>query len=521
MASDAPQGHDTTVLYEVFDLFTNLSRRSVEISAARSVPACLEILEKILRDLLRFEIYQIFEVQADGHTRWTAGKRPEEIGAPVNEGLARWALKSSQPVLVPWEGGRVAGQEMRSLILIPVGTHDHSYALVLAWVAFDEGQSSRILLQAMENLARVVAFSIESLRREEQTRQLRDLVDNILESVPLAILAIGRDDKVLACNRNLEFQCRVTRNEILGCSYKEAFPHAFAQVLESLILNTLQGQEATDFEYEQRLDEKTAFHLGITSSLLASAADQPMGVLFVIRDLSLSREVVKLRELDDMKSAFVHTVSHELKTPLTAILGGSELLGLQGDALNEEQRELVKIVDAGAKRLNALVTDLLDLSRLESGRVHLEPAPVDLANLAQEVALLVQSRNPKVKLRFDVQDPLPEPEADRAKIREVIENYLSNAMKYSPAGGNAVVKIWTEGQEVRFEVADTGVGIPEKHLPFIWDKFHRVDSATTAQIEGTGLGLAIVKHIVEMHGGKVWVRSTEGKGSTFGFSLPL
>lgn len=520
MTPSDPALTDAAALAEVFDLFTILSRKAAELSSVQTAEGCLETLEKILRDPLRFELYQIRSVQADGKLAWSGGLKDGETGAFVDDGLAQWALKGTQPLLVPWEGGAVAGQDVKSLILIPVATHRRPYALILVWVSFDEGQSSRLLLQALENLARQAAFSIERLRREAQTQELRQLVDSILESVPLAILAIGKDDKVLACNRNLEFQFGVSRGEILGKPYKEAFPHAFAQVVESLILGTLQGEGATDFEYEHRLDDKTSFHLGVTSGLLSSPSDEPMGVLFVIRDLSLSREVVKLRELNEMKSQFVHTVSHELKTPLTAILGGCELLNLQADALNDDQKELVKIVDTGAKRLNALVADLLDLSRLESGRVHLEPVPVDLGVLAQEVAVLCQPRNPDAPITLDVDPNLPEPEADRGKIREVIENYVSNAMKYSPAGGGVTVRIWPEENEVRLEVTDQGMGIPAKHLPFLWDKFHRVDSAAMTNIEGTGLGLAIVKHIVEMHGGKVWVRSEEGKGSTFGFSLP-
>lgn len=520
MTGEGDKAPPPTDLYDVVTLFLTLSRRAVEISAARSAAACLETLEKILRDPLRLETYQILDVAPGGATAWRLGLRPEEIGAPVDEGLVRWALKGSQTVLVPWEPGRAARAEARSLILIPVTTHERPYALVLAWVPYTEEQSSHLLLQALETLAREAAFTLENLERDRQNLELRELVDNVLESVPHGILAVDRDDRILTCNRNLEFLFRVNRAAIRGRSLTEAFPHAVAQLLTTLTLNTLKGQETTDFEYEHRVDEKTSLHLGLTSSLLASAGSRPLGVLFVVRDLSLSREVVKLRELDEMKSAFVHTVSHELKTPLTAILGGCELLTMQADALNAEQRELVGIVDAGAKRLNALVTDLLDISRLESGRVHLEPAPIDLAEIAREVAALVQPRNPRAPIRFEVADPLPEPEADRAKIRQVVENFLSNAMKYSPNGGEVLVRIGVEGDRVRFEVSDAGLGIPEKHLPFVWDKFHRVDNVA-GQIEGTGLGLAIAKHIVEMHGGRVWVKSVEGKGSTFGFSLPL
>ena len=232
-------------------------------------------------------------------------------------------------------------------------------------------------------------------------------------------------------------------------------------------------------------------------------------------------EVQKLRELDRMKSEFVHTVSHELKTPLTAILGGTEVLQTERDSFTPEQLEMLDIIDQGGKRLHALIMDLLDLSRLESGRVGLERSETDLDAVMREAAEGVRHKNPKCSLQLEVAPDLPTTMADGDKLKQVFENLIGNALKYSPKGGEVSARLWQEGDTLRFAVKDHGIGIAAEHIPLLFDKFYRVDSSTTAEIEGTGLGLAIVKHIIELHEGQLTVESAPGKGSTFGFTLPF
>jgi len=243
-----------------------------------------------------------------------------------------------------------------------------------------------------------------------------------------------------------------------------------------------------------------------------------LGRIYVFRDVTHEREV------DRMKTQFVSMVSHELRTPLTSIKGFTEMI-LDEDAgeINEEQREFLGIVEANADRLIALVNDLLDISRIESGRVELK---LDLADVDEMMTIVVATMAHLIEeksqtLEVVVDQNLPQIQLDRDRIIQVLTNLLSNAYKYTQAGG--VIRLSAEREDgfLRFAVADNGFGISEQDQEKLFTRFFRVDSELTREIGGTGLGLNIVKTIIEMHGGEVAVDSELGVGSTFGFTIPM
>ena len=237
---------------------------------------------------------------------------------------------------------------------------------------------------------------------------------------------------------------------------------------------------------------------------------------------TLARTNEELRELDQMKDLFVSGVSHELRTPLTSMLGYLEILrGGEAGELSDDQQRFLEIVDRNCHRLYNLIDDILFLSRLDSGRFHLERASVDLGRL---VAERVQSIGPaaekkQIEVHLDVADASLALWADASRLAQVIDNLLSNGVKFTPEGGEVFVAVGTLGETVRLEVRDTGVGIPEDEAGRLFERFFR---ASTAQnIQGTGLGLAITKEIVEAHDGTISVRSTVGVGTTVTVDLPL
>jgi PAS domain S-box-containing protein len=243
-----------------------------------------------------------------------------------------------------------------------------------------------------------------------------------------------------------------------------------------------------------------------------------LGRLYVFRDITHEREV------DRMKTQFVSMVSHELRTPLTSIKGFTEMI-LDEDAgeINEEQREFLGIVEANADRLIALVNDLLDISRIESGRVELK---LDLADIDEMMIIVVATMAHLIEeksqtLEVVVDQNLPQIELDRDRIIQVLTNLVSNAYKYTQAGGYIRLSAEREDKFVRFAVADNGFGISEQDQEKLFSRFFRVDSELTREIGGTGLGLNIVKSIIEMHGGEIILDSELGVGSTFAFTLPL
>jgi signal transduction histidine kinase len=243
---------------------------------------------------------------------------------------------------------------------------------------------------------------------------------------------------------------------------------------------------------------------------------QPAGVILVLHDVTL------LQQQDEIKRGVISTVSHQLKTPLTSIRMATHLLLEEKvGPLTEKQTELLVAAKEDSDRLHNILNNLLDLSRIQSGRAQIEVSAVSPHLIVLEGVEPFRSaaRDQGVSLDVEVLDDLPEVEADPTRINHVFANLLSNALKYTPPGGKITLSAKTDEEGVQFSVSDTGRGIPSKYLPKIFEHFFRVPDQGTGTGAGAGLGLAIVKQIVEAHGGTVDVESSEGQGTTFIFTL--
>lgn len=238
---------------------------------------------------------------------------------------------------------------------------------------------------------------------------------------------------------------------------------------------------------------------------------------------ALTAANAQLQELDRMKDAFLSMVTHELRTPLTVISGITEMFeaGIYGE-LAAQQSEQIRQVSLQAQRLRQLVNDLLDLSKMEAGMMRLRREMLDPRSLVAAVVeqLTTIAAQAGVILRNQVGYDLPEVNCDGQRIEQVLVNLISNAIKFTPAGGQVMISANDLSDTVRFTIADTGRGIPPEALPHVFNKFFQVQSSTESGANGTGLGLAIVKHIVELHVGEVAVESEVGQGSRFSFTLP-
>jgi PAS domain S-box-containing protein len=234
------------------------------------------------------------------------------------------------------------------------------------------------------------------------------------------------------------------------------------------------------------------------------------------------RDVTERREVDRMKDEFVSVVSHELRTPLTAIRGSLGLLaaGKAGEVPERGQR-MLDIAVQNTDRLIRLINDILDLERIESGKVGMEPRLVNAAELAHNAAEVMLPMAERAGVGLFVEAEAVRLLADADRILQVLTNLISNAVKFSPPGASVEVRVEPVGGEARFRVADQGRGIPEDRLESIFERFQQVDSSDSRQKGGTGLGLAICRTIVTQHGGRIWAESAPGEGSTFHFTIPL
>ncbi|MBI2939197.1 MAG: GAF domain-containing protein [Chloroflexi bacterium] len=254
--------------------------------------------------------------------------------------------------------------------------------------------------------------------------------------------------------------------------------------------------------------------------LIAALTEDAALALEQARLAEAAAQAEAYRQANALKSEFLANVSHDLKTPLTFIYGMAELLATRPFDEAERHGHLAELA-AAAKRMATMIDELVDLSRLEAGQLELQPAPLDLGALLRDAVALFADRSPRHRLMVETPPVLPVVIADRRRLERVVENLVSNAIRYSPDGGTVTVRAVTEGRKVVIEVEDQGIGIPPEEVPRIFGRFYRVRSPTTAGIAGTGLGLAIVKRLVQAHGGTIDVRSEVGRGSVFRIALPV
>lgn len=240
--------------------------------------------------------------------------------------------------------------------------------------------------------------------------------------------------------------------------------------------------------------------------------------------VTLLQDVTRFKNLDRMKSEFMATVSHELRTPLTSINMAIDILSQEvlGE-VNERQLDMLSTAKDDCERLTKLVRELLDLSRLESGRYELKREKVNVRSLVDEALkpLRLQFQEKNIHLRMEVSLTLPEVSGDQQQLSWVVTNLVSNALRYTPPDGHVTIRSDLVDDSVRLSVADSGRGIPPDAVEVIFDKFVQVKQATESTPGSVGLGLAIAKEVVEAHGGRIWVESIVGHGSTFFFTVPL
>lgn len=331
----------------------------------------------------------------------------------------------------------------------------------------------------------------------------------ILGSMVEGVAVVDGTERILYCNRAFEQILELPGGSSQGRKLVEALRQAD---LVSLVRQALPGGEQVTGEVEVGTVRRRNF--SVTAAPVQAAGTR--GAVMVLHDIT------ELRRLERVRRDFVANVSHEFKTPLTAIQGFAETLlsGALDDLAN--RKRFVEIIREHARRLARLTDDLLKLSRIEAGRLELEMRPIRVEALVNGCLETTRPRAESKGLNLYVQLPqsMPAVRGDGAQLGEVLQNLLDNAVQYTPSGGEIKVEARKNGREVIFTVADTGIGVPESDLERIFERFYRVDAARSREAGGTGLGLAIARHIVDAHGGRIWVESAVGQGSKFHFTVP-
>jgi len=350
----------------------------------------------------------------------------------------------------------------------------------------------------------------------------RDELLAIINTVPAALVILNRDASLGLCNRTAEQMLGTPPPGPAAVDYWRSFEYHDTTgrrlALEELpAMQAFAGQEVLGKEIQMQRPG----HPPITILLSAAPLRDETGEVTAVAAGFL--DITRLRELDRMKEDFVSVVSHELRTPLTAIRGSLQLLLADAATVPDpENRQLLDIALKSCDRLVRIINDILDVSRIEAGRLNLEPRAVAVAEIVQQSAEAVDHLAKQAHLRFDVQVPpgLPAVTADPDRFTQAIVNLLSNAVKFAPAGSTVTISAREQSGFVAVAVRDEGPGIAPDDVSRVFEKFQQLDRPATRRAGGTGLGLAITKGIVEEHGGRVTVESAPGKGASFTRWIP-
>ncbi len=360
-------------------------------------------------------------------------------------------------------------------------------------------------------LARMFNHMVKRLKKKmQEISSEKNKVEAIVTSIGDVVIAVDEAGRIILFN--------IAAQRIFGTNEEGVLGGSIIQVtknyrLAQLVEDALDNEEIATEEIEILLPEERTFRAQV-----APIAGDNQGAVAVLRDIT------DIRRLEKMRKEFVGNVSHELKTPLTSIKGYVETL-LAGEHDSDTYQNFLSIINDEADRLEKLIEDLLNLSKIESNFDYFTEEDVDLIGIINNASLLLESKAGKknIELNFDLPYEFPIIKGNREQLSRVMINLIDNAIKYTDKNGKIEIRVYQSESEdyLVVEVEDNGMGIPKKDLPRIFERFYRVDKARSRKLGGTGLGLSIVKHIIEQHQGEIGVESEAEKGSKFYFKLPI
>ncbi len=514
----------------ILDLTTELRRKSDQLTTERD---CSEFLRQsfaelassldprqVLNNILSRAISathaqhgSIMLFDAQGHpeqafmsrlSKPDAGWRPEIL----DKGLSGWVLHNRRSAVIfdtqqdeRWYTFPGDEESSRSAVGVPFMRRDRVLGVMVLThpIPFQFTETHQ---QLLEELAQQAAICLETADLYTEAETERRKLAAILEGTTDAVIVIDTGGQVLMIN-SAAGRAFVSANEALGRSLSFGIQHP---ALQALFEQAQAGGEAVTGELTTA-DERVRY---------ASVSPIPdVGWVVILQDITY------LKELDRLKSEFVSTVSHDLRSPLTSVRGYADLVRLVG-AVSAEQQGFLDRIQHAVAHMTELINDLLDLAKIEAG-IDMSKDSCSLADIAREVVESLQSNaaTKGLDLQAEIGAGLPPVQGNANRLRQVVANLADNAIKYTPQGGQVHLRLARHEGEIVLSVTDTGIGIAPQDQQQLFQKFYRVKTPETDGIPGTGLGLALVRSIVEQHGGRIWLHSVHGQGSTFSVALPV
>ncbi len=525
-----------------------------ELSASLDLDHVLNRTLKLLNEVSRAEQSTILLLNPGEETFYYRASlgytEPPPIGGrstelSTAEGLAGWIVSQREQTLVEdlnaderWVQEEQRESHHRSAIGVPLLVGAELLGVMLLFhrqaAHFSPDQVEMVQAAANQiavsinnaelfNLIREQAERLGNMLRTQQIETSRSR--SILEAVADGVLVTDSESRITLFNESAQQILGLDRGEVVGKSLED-FSGLFSGAAQTW-LDTIAEWSSTPaipgdvgtFAERIVLDDGRYVAIHLAPVLMK---DEFLGTVTIFRDITHQVEV------DRLKSEFVATVSHELRTPMTSIKGYVEvlLMGAAGE-LTEQQNQFLDVVQTNTVRLNILVNDLLDVSRIDAGKYELAMQPLRLQDLTDAVVIdqldQAETAQKPISIVSNIPTNLPRVRGDKDRVRQIISNLVRNAYHYTPANGKVEIQAFEKNEEIQVDVTDDGIGITSEEQERVFERFYRGEDPLVLATAGTGLGLAIVQQLIDLHGGRIWLTSEgiPGKGSTFSFTLPI
>ena len=421
---------------------------------------------------------------------------------PVKNSLAGSVIMTGKSVLLDEKTPQKikTAYLVQGLIYVPLQIHGHIFGVLGVDNRKSYSQFSQHHMQLISTLADYAVIAIENARLYSNTAIERNKLEIIITRIQDGVIVVDANKQIVLMNQTLRDAFNLGTTNPIGMPVAEAFTHA--DLLDWI-------------DYPERNPSNRA-EISLGDGRVFNCQLSPIPDVVVVITM---QDITHLKKLDRIKADFVNTFSHDLRSPLTAILGYVELIERVGP-INQRQRDFINRVEVSVHNITTLVDDLLNLDQIESG-FDTRRESIQLASIIQfaMATFAAQAEETNVKMEVSLPEQFPSIFGNPVHIRQMIEKLYDNALKYTGSDGTICTSGQVEGGQIILQISDTGKGVPPIDLPFIFDKFFR-PSNLSSEVIGTGLGLAIVKSIVENHGGRIWVDSAVGQGTTFTIMLP-
>jgi len=507
------------------------------INDTHNVEDIFAILVKILDDFCDYDsvILRMYAEDTGELVLELSEKKRKSIvdEIPISEEVMGWVLGNRKIRIIPLDSV-ISDKSEHSLVLIPLINMDRVIGFICIVMPISPGSFTPHLEQIFWIIAGQTASAMQNARffkkLQDKNRDLKEVkkyLTSILDNMVHGIMVLDKNKNITLLSKSMEILFQVSSSEAQSGNISKIFPKETVEIFDTVMGDVEKFSFVIDREFDHTLKGGKQIPISVTASSLELGQKQS-GTIFVVKDLSTSKRLIALAELDKLKSKFVATVSHEFKTPLNLILGSTNLLleGLVG-SFNEKQLKLLTLVRDGGNRLMELIKRLLDLARIEAEKGHLSLDNISLKDIIEDAVqgLQYMAQEYEVTIKHEFLGYVDDIVGDHEQLSYMLKNLISNGIKYNNPNGyvEVIVENWEKdktGKFVLIRVKDNGIGIhPEDHEE-IFAEFHRSNDPEAREREGSGLGLTIAKKVVELHHGKIILESQKGKGTEFKIILP-